>query len=129
MKRTTTIRSLLLLAMLSGFAQQRTDSVHVAHYDLHLSVVDFTNHVIDGYTDITVVSKVNNLTQVRQKTDFVVFRKVDVGIGDVEIFDVVENGHCALRYPGRLYGKCGFAKLLQSFSFRSEFEGFLSTGG
>ena len=65
MKRTTTILSLLLLAMLSGFAQQRTDSVHVAHYDLHLSVVDFTNHVIDGYTDITVVSKVGNLSQLR----------------------------------------------------------------
>lgn len=65
MKRTTTILSLLLLAMLSGFAQQRTDSVHVAHYDLHLSVVDFTNHVIDGYTDITVVSKVSNLSQLR----------------------------------------------------------------
>ena len=65
MKRTTTILSLLLLAMLSGFAQQRTDSVHVAHYDLHLSVVDFTNHVIDGYTEITVVSKVGNLSQLR----------------------------------------------------------------
>ena len=65
MKRTTTILSLLLLAMLSGFAQQRTDSVHVAHYDLHLSVVDFTNHVIEGYTDITVVSKVGNLSQLR----------------------------------------------------------------
>ena len=65
MKRTTTILSLLLLAMFSGFAQQRTDSVHVAHYDLHLSVVDFTNHVIEGYTDITVVSKVGNLSQLR----------------------------------------------------------------
>ena len=56
---------LVLVGMTSGFAQQRTDSVHVAHYDLHLSVVDFTSHVVDGYTDLTVVSKVNNLMQVR----------------------------------------------------------------
>ena len=65
MKRTVSVLSLLLLAVFSGLAQQRTDSVHVAHYDLHLSVVDFTSHVIDGYTDITVVPKVNNLSQLR----------------------------------------------------------------
>lgn len=65
MNRTIVLLSLLLVWMASGFAQQRTDSVHVAHYDLHLSVVDFSSHVIDGYTDLTVVSKVGNLTQVR----------------------------------------------------------------
>lgn len=55
----------MLLLWAVGFAQQRTDSVHVAHYDINLSVVDFTNKVIDGYTDITVVAKVGNLSQVR----------------------------------------------------------------
>ena len=64
MKRTFAFFA-LLFAWVMGFAQQRTDSVHVAHYDLHLSVVDFTNHLVDGYTDITVVSKVNNLNQLR----------------------------------------------------------------
>lgn len=54
-----------LITLAAANAQQRTDSVHVAHYDLNLSVVDFAGHTIDGYTDITVVSKVNNLTQVR----------------------------------------------------------------
>jgi len=54
-----------LITMATANAQQRTDSLHVAHYDLNLSVVDFTGHTIDGYTDITVVAKVNNLTQVR----------------------------------------------------------------
>ena len=60
---TLTLAALILLA--AANAQQRTDSVHVAHYDLNLSVVDFTGHTIDGYTDITAVAKVNNLTQVR----------------------------------------------------------------
>lgn len=55
----------LLTASVFGFAQQRTDSVHVAHYDLTLSVVDFTNHVVDGHTDLTMVAKVNNLNQIR----------------------------------------------------------------
>lgn len=64
MKRTTTIFAMMLLWAV-GFAQPRTDSVHVAHYDINLSVVDFTTKVIDGYTDISVVSKVGNLTQVR----------------------------------------------------------------
>ena len=54
-----------LLTLAAAQAQQRTDSLHVAHYDLNLSVVDFTGHTIDGYTDLTVVAKVNNLTQVR----------------------------------------------------------------
>ena len=63
-RKTTIIFSLMLLCA-AGFAQQRTDSVHVAHYDINLSVLDFTNKTIDGYTDIAVVSKVGNLTQVR----------------------------------------------------------------
>ena len=64
MRRTTTIFAMMLL-WAAGFAQQRTDSVHVAHYDINLSVVDFTNKVIDGYTDLSVVSKVGNLSQIR----------------------------------------------------------------
>lgn len=63
-RRINIIFTLLLLSAM-GFAQQRTDSVHVAHYDINLSVTDFTSKVIDGYTDISVVAKVGNLTQVR----------------------------------------------------------------
>ena len=42
-------------------AQDRTDSMHVVHYDLHLDILDFTTKTIDGYVDLTMVSKVNNL--------------------------------------------------------------------
>ena len=55
----------MMMLWAAGFAQQRTDSVHVAHYDINLSVVDFTTKVIDGYTDLTVVAKVGNLSQIR----------------------------------------------------------------
>ena len=65
MVRKITIIFSIAFFWMTGFAQQRTDSVHVAHYDINLSVLDFTNNTIDGHTDITVVSKVNNLTQLR----------------------------------------------------------------
>lgn len=55
----------ILLSWMATFAQQRTDSVHVAHYDLTLSVTDFSGHVIEGHTDLAVVAKVSHLTQVR----------------------------------------------------------------
>ena len=69
----------LLITWTMGFAQQRTDSVHIAHYDLHLSVVDFSNHVIDGYTDLTTVAKVNNLNQIRLDLKFLTCDSVFVG--------------------------------------------------
>lgn len=65
MVRKITIFFSIVFFWMTGFAQQRTDSVHVAHYDINLSVLDFTNNTIDGHTDITVVSKVSNLTQLR----------------------------------------------------------------
>lgn len=45
-------------------AQDRTDSLHIAHYDINLNITDFTNHVVYGYADLTAVAKVNNLPQV-----------------------------------------------------------------
>lgn len=46
---------LLLLCAPWLWAQQRTDSVHVAHYDLQLSIMDFENHAIEGMADLQVV--------------------------------------------------------------------------
>lgn len=62
MKKTITA---LLLVCCAWFAcaQDRADSMHVAHYDLHLDILDFTAKTINGYVDLTMVSKVNNLTQ------------------------------------------------------------------
>jgi aminopeptidase N len=91
MNRTIALLSLLLVWVAGGFAQQRTDSVHVAHYDLHLSVVDFTNHVIDGYTDLTVVSKINNFNQLRLDLKYLSCDSVFVGSTAVTFSQSGEN--------------------------------------
>lgn len=53
-----------VLLAVSGHSQDRTDSLHIAHYDIHLNITDFTNHIVYGYTDLTAVAKVNNLQQI-----------------------------------------------------------------
>lgn len=45
-------------------AQDRTDSLHIAHYDINLNITDFANHVVYGYADLTAVAKVNALPQI-----------------------------------------------------------------
>lgn len=47
-----------------GYAQDRTDTLHVARYDLHLSVMDFATHTIDGYADVYVVPKIPNISHI-----------------------------------------------------------------
>ena len=46
------------------YAQDRTDSLHIAHYDINLNITDFTNRIVYGYTDLTAVSKVAGLPQI-----------------------------------------------------------------
>ena len=55
---------LLFAAVYTLSAQIRTDSIHVARYNINLSIVDFTNYTIGGYTQLDVVSKVNNLSEI-----------------------------------------------------------------
>ncbi len=58
---------LLMAALFCGIAvsaQDRTDSMHVAHYDIHLNITDFTNHQVYGYADLQVVAKVEGLDYV-----------------------------------------------------------------
>jgi aminopeptidase N len=52
---------LLLWGVCILHAQIRTDSIHVINYDIHLSVVDFVNKTIDGYVDMNVLIKTDNL--------------------------------------------------------------------
>jgi hypothetical protein len=41
-----------------------SDSIDVIHYDVHLEITDFTNQMISGYVELTIVSKINSLNQV-----------------------------------------------------------------
>lgn len=62
MKKTFALILTILWAVFT-YAQDRSDSMHVAHYDLHLDIMDFTGHTLNGYADLTMVTKVNNLSQ------------------------------------------------------------------
>ena len=58
---------LISILFLVGALQARashSDSIDVTHYDVHLEITDFTNQMIVGYVELTVVSKINNLQQV-----------------------------------------------------------------
>lgn len=46
-------------------AQSRTDSVHVADYQINISEIDFVGKTISAKTDIAVVTKINNLEKIR----------------------------------------------------------------
>ena len=91
MNKNTLLSFLFIMACALANAQQRTDSVHIAHYDLHLSVVDFSNHVIDGYTDLTTVAKVNNLNQIRLDLKYLTCDSVFVGTSTATFTQVGEH--------------------------------------
>ncbi len=38
-----------------------SDSIHVVHYGIHLQITDFTNQTISGFTELTLVPKINPL--------------------------------------------------------------------
>ena len=78
MKKTFLI--LLFAAVYTLSAQTRIDSIHVARYDINLSFLDFTNNTIDGYTQLDVVSKVDNLSEIR--LDFITSFSIDSIVTD-----------------------------------------------
>ncbi|MDR3046783.1 MAG: T9SS type A sorting domain-containing protein [Bacteroidales bacterium] len=61
-------KTLFLIVFLLFFyhlsAQERSDTIHVKHYDIHLSVLDMAGHTLQGNTHLTVQSKINNLQQI-----------------------------------------------------------------
>src|SRR5574344_1723427 len=53
-----------VMFLFSSYSQNRVDSIHVAHYDININNIDFTNRTIEGYTDLSVVAKVAGLEYV-----------------------------------------------------------------
>lgn len=41
-----------------------SDSLHIAHYDVHLDILDFTNKKIQGHTRLTLTPRMNNVHRV-----------------------------------------------------------------
>lgn len=52
---------MLFSISLSGFSNDRTDTIHVVHYDLHLSIVNLSQQQIGGYADLKVVPKISGI--------------------------------------------------------------------
>lgn len=46
---------------LNTHAQLRSDSLHIHHYDINLSIIDFFAQRIGGFTDITAITRINHL--------------------------------------------------------------------
>ncbi|MBR4136084.1 MAG: T9SS type A sorting domain-containing protein [Bacteroidales bacterium] len=64
-KKTALLSALLtVLLTLNLSAQNRSDTMHVVHYDLSLTIMDFTAHNIEGEAQLTIVSKMPNLQEV-----------------------------------------------------------------
>jgi len=63
---------LTLLILFLGFNQIKSqnnyithsDSINVLHYDIRLNITDFTNKRISGYTELTILSRINNLNNI-----------------------------------------------------------------
>lgn len=55
---------ILFLQNLALMSQIRTDTLHIIHYDIHLSVLDFLNKKIEGFAELQTLVKVNNLTRI-----------------------------------------------------------------
>ena len=72
---------ILLVVGLNLKSQVRTDSFHVAHYDINLSIIYFNNKQIQGFTEIKAVSKINHLNHIN--LDFAAFSIDSIMISDV----------------------------------------------
>ena len=51
-----------ILPLIAVKAQARLDSIHVSHYDINLSVTDFSAHTVCGNAVLKTVAKVNGIT-------------------------------------------------------------------
>lgn len=56
---------LLLSATITAFSQSRTDSIHIAHYEIHLNITNLPQHQISGYSTLSIVPKMPGITNIR----------------------------------------------------------------
>lgn len=84
--RNSRIAQLFMLLILTGtvFAQNRTDSVHVASYTINLSITDFVGKVIDGDATLRIVSKVDGLSVLRLDLKQLTVDSVTSGSGSLQ---------------------------------------------
>ena len=49
---------LCLVFFVDSYSQNRSDTIHVAHYDINLSIVNLSQRTIAGYTDLKIVPRI-----------------------------------------------------------------------
>jgi len=54
----------LFFTLFNSYSQSRIDSIHIAHYDIHLNITNLSSHQIAGSTTVSLVTKVNGVTQI-----------------------------------------------------------------
>lgn len=64
MKRFIVFPLIIFTLLTNSFAQNREDSLHIAHYDLHLNITDFSTHQIFGHADLQAVAKTGTLNNI-----------------------------------------------------------------
>ena len=65
MKKTLLLFLTTLFSCYFLFSQDFSDTIHVSHYEINLSILDFTGKTIEGYTVLDVVPKKDNVNVLR----------------------------------------------------------------
>ncbi|MBQ7550941.1 MAG: T9SS type A sorting domain-containing protein [Bacteroidales bacterium] len=86
MKRFTLLIIFFCIFLYTNYAQNREDSIHIHHYDLHLNITDFSTYQIYGYTDLQAVAKVSSLSL------------ITLDLQQLVVDSILVNGHAALNY-------------------------------
>ncbi len=68
-----------------------SDTLDAIHYNIHLTVTDFSGHEIGGYTDVELASKINNLNEI--KLELMSLTTDSVFVNDVQVtnFTHIDN--------------------------------------
>jgi len=53
-----------MFVLVPAFGQLRTDTIHVVHYTIQLSIMDFTNRQINGSAELQVVAKMDGVSKI-----------------------------------------------------------------
>ena len=68
-----------------------SDTLDAIHYNIHLTVTDFSGHEIGGYTDVELASKINNLNEI--KLELMSLTTDSVFVDDVEVTGFTHIGN------------------------------------
>ena len=87
MKKTIFISLLFIYGTLVLQAQDRSDSLHITHYDLTIDISDFHSQIIKGIAELQVVSKTDGLAHL----DLDLALTTDSVLGNQDVLDFTQS--------------------------------------